>query len=170
MRLIVSDIPEDGLELESDVPVETGENTEPDSAHASLRFLRFGKNVLVDGSIQISVSMRCSRCLGDFLYPLDIAFKEEYTPSEELDPEGEHELTGSELNIGFYTNDEIDTAELVKEQVLLSIPMKPLCSRECRGICPECGINLNERACNCSAERIDPRLAPLKRFMKSNND
>jgi uncharacterized protein len=170
MRLIVSDIPEDGLELESDVPVETGVNSEPDSAHASLTFLRFGKSVLVEGSIQISVSMRCSRCLGDFLYPLDITFKEEYTPSEDLDPDGEHELTGSELNIGFYSNDEIDTGELVKEQVLLSIPMKPLCSRECRGICPECGINLNERACNCSAERIDPRLAPLKRFMKTNND
>ena len=170
MRLIVSDIPEDGLEQESDVPVITGENTEPDIAHASLRFLRFGKSVLVNGSIQISVSMRCSRCLGDFSYPLDIEFKEEYSPSEELDQEGEHELTGSELNLGFYTNDEIDTGELVKEQVLLAVPMKPLCNRECRGICPGCGINLNEGACNCSTENVDPRLAPLKRFMKSNND
>jgi len=170
MRLIVSDIPEDGLELESDVPVETGENAEPDRAHATLRFLRFGKRVLVEGSVQISVSMRCSRCLGDFSYPVDIAFKEEYIPSEELDPKGEHELTGSELNIGFYTNDEIETGELVKEQVLLSVPMKPLCSKDCKGICPECGTNLNEGTCTCNAEKIDPRLAPLKHFMKSNND
>ena len=170
MRLIVSDIPEDGLEQESDVPVETGENTEPDIAHALLRFLRIGKSVQVDGSIQISVSMRCSRCVGDFAYPLDIAFKEEYIPAEELDPEADHELTGSELNIGFYTNDEIDTGELVKEQVLLAVPMKPLCSMECRGICPECGTNLNEGLCNCSTEKIDPRLAPLKRLMESNND
>jgi len=170
MRLIVSDIPEDGLELETDVAVETGENAEPDSAHASLRLSRIGKRVLVDGSIQISVSMRCSRCLGDFSYPLDIAFQEEYIPAEELDTKGDHELTGGELNIGFYRNDELDTGELVKEQVLLGVPMKPLCSRDCRGICPECGINLNEGFCNCSAEKIDPRLAPLKRFMKSNND
>jgi uncharacterized protein len=170
MRLIVSDIPEEGLEQESDVPVVTGENTEPDIAHALLRFFRIGKSVQVDGSIQISASMRCSRCVGDFSCPLDIAFKEEYIPFEELDPEADHELTGSELNIGFYRNDEIDTGELVKEQVLLAVPMKPLCSMECRGICPECGTNLNERACNCRTEKIDPRLAPLKRLMESNND
>lgn len=170
MRLIVSDIPEDGLEQETDVPVVTGENTEPDTAHAMLRFLRTGKSVLVDGSIQISVSMKCSRCLGDFSCPLDIPFKEEYLPSEELDTEADHELTNSELNIGFYTNDEIDTGELVNEQVLLAVPMKPLCSRECRGICPECGKNLNEGICNCGTEKIDPRLASLKRLMESNND
>ena len=170
MRLIVSDIPEDGLEQELEVPVETGENTEPDIAHAALRFLRIGKSVLVDGSIHITVSMRCSRCLGDFSTPLDIDFKEEYAPSEEFDTEGEPELTDSELNIGFYTNDEIDTRELVTEQVLLAVPMKPLCIMECRGICPECGTNLNEGVCNCCTEKIDPRLAPLKRFMKTNND
>jgi uncharacterized protein len=170
MRLIVSDIPEDGLERELDVPVETGENIEPDIAHASVRFLRIGKIVLVDGSIKISVSMRCSRCLGDFSSPLDIDFKEEYAPSEEYDPEGEPELTDSELNLGFYTNDEIDAGELVKEQVLLAVPMKPLCNNDCRGICSECGTNLNEGVCNCSTEKIDPRLAPLKRFIKSNND
>lgn len=170
MRLIVSDIPEDGLEQEWDVPVATAEHTEPDIAHALLRFLKFGKRVMVEGSVQISVSMRCSRCLGDFSCPLDIAFKEEFSPSEELDLEGEHELQGSELNLGFYTNDEIDTAEVVKEQVLLAVPMKPLCSSECRGICPVCGTNLNEGACNCSTEKIDPRLAPLKRFIKPNKD
>jgi uncharacterized protein len=132
--------------------------------------LRIGKIVLVDGSIKISVSMRCSRCLGDFSSPLDIDFKEEYAPSEEYDPEGEPELTDSELNLGFYTNDEIDAGELVKEQVLLAVPMKPLCNNDCRGICSECGTNLNEGVCNCSTEKIDPRLAPLKHFMKSNND
>jgi uncharacterized protein len=170
MRLIVSDIPEEGLEQESDVPVVTGENTVPDIAHALLRFLKFGKSVLVEGSVRISVSMKCSRCLGDFSYPMDIAFKEEYTPSEDLDTEEEHELTGGELNLGFYANDEIDTGELVKEQVLLAVPMKPLCSEECRGLCPLCGLNLNEGTCKCGVEKIDPRLAPLKRFMKSNED
>lgn len=170
MRLIVSDIPEDGLQQESDVPVVTGENAEPDIAHASLRFLKVGKSVLVEGSVHISVSMRCSRCLGDFSCPLDISFEEEYTPSEELGSEGEHELTGSELNLGFYANDEIDTEELVKEQILLAVPMKPLCSEECKGICPDCGLNLNEGTCKCRREEIDPRLAPLERFMKSNKD
>lgn len=170
MRLIVSDIPEEGLEEESDVPVVTGERTEPDIAHSSLRFMKFGKRVLVEGSVRVSVSMKCSRCLRDLSCPLDIAFKEEYSPSEELDREGEHELQGSELNLGFYSNDEIDTGELVKEQVLLALPMKPLCSVECKGICPSCGANLNEVACRCGAEKIDPRLAPLKHFMKHNKD
>jgi len=170
MRLIVSDIPEDGLEQESDVPVVTGENTEPDTAHVLLSFIKFGKNVQVEGSIHVSVSMKCSRCLGDFGYPLDIAFREEYSPSEELDREGERELTGGEMNLAFYSNDEIDIGELVKEQVLLALPMKPLCSEKCRGICPACGANLNERACECRAENIDPRLAPLKRLLKSQND
>lgn len=170
MRLIVSDIPEEGLEQELDVPVKTGENSGPGIAHASLRFLRTGKTVVVEGSVQISASLVCSRCLGDFPWSMDIAFKEEYTPSEGLSREGEHELTGGELDLGFYANDELDIEELVEEQVLLSMPMKPLCREECRGMCPRCGINLNVGACQCSTENIDPRLAPLKRFIKSNND
>ena len=76
----------------------------------------------------------------------------------DLDPRGSYRL---EIWAG---------SELVKEQVLLAVPMKPLCISECRGICSECGINLNEEVCNCGTEKIDPRLAPLKHFMKPNND
>jgi uncharacterized protein len=167
MRLIVSDIPEEGLEQELEIPVVTGDDAKPDNARAALRFLRLGKTVLVDGSINISVSLRCSRCLGEFTYPLGIQVREEYNPVEEISQEGEHELTSRDLDLGFYNDDELDISEMVTEQVLLSVPMKPLCGEHCRGICPVCGKNLNEGACTCAAETVDPRLAPLKQFKES---
>jgi len=58
----------------------------------------------------------------------------------------------------------------VKEQVLLSVPMKPLCRNDCAGLCPVCGRDLNEGACNCRKEELDPRLAPLAQFKETLKD
>jgi uncharacterized protein len=170
MRLIVSDIPEEGLRQETDLPIAISDSRGPDVAYVSLKILRLGKKVLVEGLVKISVSLKCSRCLKDFSYPLDVNFKDEYNPVEELSTEREQELTPKELDLSYYSNDEIDITEMIKEQVLLAVPMKPLCEATCRGICPKCGSDLNESPCNCKVEEIDPRLAPLQKFKKLMKD
>ena len=167
MRLNVSDIPEDGIQQEIDLLISINDSQEPDFAEVFIKILKIGKKVLVEGSVKISVSLNCSRCLEDFPYPMDKSFREEYNPAEERETEGEKELSGSELDLSYYSNNEIDISELVKEQVLLSVPMKALCGPECRGICPECGKNYNKGPCECSTEEVDPRLAPLKKFRES---
>ena len=95
---------------------------------------------------------------------MDISFSGEYTPAEISDEEKDYELSENELNLDYYSNEEIDISELITEQVLLAVPMKPLCSPECVGICMACGTDLNEGICKCKTDKIDPRLSPLERL------
>ena len=67
-----------------------------------------------------------------------------------------------DLTTAFYENDAIDLGQLMREQVYLSLPMKPLCRDDCRGLCPVCGTNLNLSVCHCAREWDDPRFAALK--------
>lgn len=164
MKINVSGIPEEGLQLEADFPIIINNKTKPDIAHVVIKVFRFEKRVLIEGTANISVALKCGRCLKEALLPLDIVFKEEYIPAEDIRGETEQELSDRDLDLGFYSNDELDIKEIVKEQVLLSVPIKPLCSEECRGLCPVCGKDLNEGACNCRKEEIDPRLAPLAKI------
>ncbi len=164
MRLIVSSIPENGLQQEMELPIALEDDACKNNAHVFIKVLRFGRRVLVEGSVKMSAALVCSRCLKKFSYPLDVGFKEEYVPAGEISGEKEHELTNEELDIGFYSNDEIRVEYLVREQLLLSAPMKPLCRPDCQGICPECGKDLKEGSCECKEDEIDPRLAPLEKF------
>jgi uncharacterized protein len=164
MRINVSDIPDDGLQRELELPIVINDSAKPDVAHVFVKIFRFGKKILVEGSLNISVLHKCSRCLKEFSFPMDVAFRDEYSPAEEFKKEEEQGLTDKELNLSYYSNDEIDISELIKEQVLLSVPMKPLCKPDCEGICPQCGTDLNKGSCECKAEELDPRLAPLQKF------
>jgi uncharacterized protein len=169
MWLNISDIPDDGFQQELEFPIALHDSAEPDTAHAFIRVFKFGKKVLVEGNLKVSVSLQCSRCLNAFSYPIDTTFRDELNPVEEFQKEDQQELTGKELDLGFYSNDEINILELIKEQVMLSVPMKPLCSADCQGICSQCGKDLNERGCECTAREIDPRLAPLGKLKKAMN-
>ncbi|MBI5408662.1 MAG: DUF177 domain-containing protein [Nitrospirae bacterium] len=164
MKIIISDIPDEGLIQEADQPLLINDNAKPDIAHVFIKAVRFGKRVLVEGLVKISATLKCSRCLTEFPRPFDLAFKEEYLPSEDISRDKDHELTGGEMDVSFYSNDELDISELLKEQVLLAAPMKPLCRDDCRGLCPACGEDLNKGACDCRKEEIDPRLASLEKF------
>ncbi len=170
MRQDISNIPEHGLQQEIDIPITINDNTNPYTAHVFIRIFKLGKKILVEGSVKISVSLKCSRCLREFPYPLDLTFRDEYNPAEEMSKEYEKELTNKELDLSFYNNDEIDITEIVKEQVLLSLPMKPLCKSVCQGICPNCGKDLNVGKCQCKIKETDPRLAPLKKFKELMKD
>ena len=169
MRINIFDIPEEGLEQEVDLPVTINNNTKPDTASVRIKLLRFKKKVLVDGSVKMSASLQCCRCLSDFSCPVNVEFREEYTPSDETDLKGDQELSGDELAISFYDGEDIDIAAIVKEQVLLELPMKPLCKNDCQGMCSRCGADLNEQSCNCKDDNIDPRLAPLAKYKESLN-
>ena len=76
----------------------------------------------------------------------------------------EREVEAVDLDASFYRDEQIDLGELVREQFYLVLPMKPLCTDACRGLCSQCGTNLNISTCGCTFTWDDPRLAPLKRF------
>ncbi|MBI4847644.1 MAG: DUF177 domain-containing protein [Nitrospirae bacterium] len=165
MKINVSGIPEEGLQQEIDLPVVINDSKKTYTVHVFVKAVKFGTRVLIEGSVKVTAEFKCSRCLKEYSLPLALSFQEEYVPAEEVGKEKhELELSNDELDVSFYSNDEIDIEDMIREQVLLAVPMKPLCSEECRGLCPVCGINLNEGACACGKKEIDPRLAPLEKF------
>jgi len=114
------------------------------------------------GRVRTELEMPCSRCLEPFRWPVDAAFDLRYLPKSENAGEGEKEIEEDDVSTAFYENDTIDLGQLMREQLFLSAPMKPLCRDDCQGLCPVCGTNLNRGTCTCTRNWEDPRFAALK--------
>jgi uncharacterized protein len=119
----------------------------------------------VTGEVRTRLELPCSRCLEPFEVPVDAAFELRYVPQAENSGEGEREIAEDDLITAYYREGMLDISDLLREQFQLALPMKPLCSDACRGLCPECGANLNRTECGCSPAWEDPRLAPLKNLL-----
>jgi len=118
------------------MPVQVRDSGGPDTAHVFIRVFRFGKKVVAEGSVRITMVLNCSRCLKSVSWPLETKFSEEYNPAEDLDKEEEQELTDRELDLSYYRNDELDITELIREQVLLSVPLNLCAVKNVRGSVP----------------------------------
>lgn len=118
------------------------------------------------GSVRTTLQLPCSRCLESFTQPVDTDFDLRYQPHAANSGEGEKEIEEDDLTTAFYQNDQIDLGQLLREQFYLSVPMKPLCRVDCRGLCPVCGTNLNRETCDCKPAWDDPRLAALKAWQE----
>ena len=116
------------------------------------------------GSVRSTLSLTCSRCLEPFRFPVKVSFDQRYLPQADASGDVDREVETVELDASFYRDEQIDLGELVREQFYLVLPMKPLCTDACRGLCSQCGTNLNISTCGCTFTWDDPRLAPLKRF------
>jgi uncharacterized protein len=116
------------------------------------------------GRVRTELELPCSRCLEPFRLPVDQAFDLRYHPQPDAAAESETEIAEEDLETSFYRDEQIDLAELLREQFYLVLPMKPLCREDCKGLCPQCGRNLNTETCNCTPAWEDPRLAALKQF------
>ena len=118
------------------------------------------------GRTRTELELACSRCLEPFRMPVDSAFDLRYLPAAEMSADDEREVQEEDLETSYYRDDQIDLNELLREQFYLALPMKPLCREDCKGLCAQCGTNLNTGTCACAAEWEDPRLAPLKGLIK----
>jgi len=114
------------------------------------------------GSVQTKLEMPCSRCLEPFTWPVDEPFELTYEPRQAAQSAEEREIRDEDLSAALYDDDEIDLEQLVHERFEMSMPMKPLCTDTCKGLCPVCGINFNRGTCDCKRDWNDPRLAALK--------
>jgi uncharacterized protein len=125
---------------------------------------------LVDGQIRIAgelstkIEMVCARCLEPVIEEIDRNFDLLYQPLPKGPRHEEERLKDDETEIGFFEGEGLFLADVLKEQVLLSLPMKVICQSDCRGLCPTCGANLNHEECRCETHSSDPRLAPLARL------
>jgi uncharacterized protein len=123
--------------------------------------LHLQNSILVKCALNTEVELTCSRCLTKFRYPLKIKFVEEFLPTVDI-------LSGASIpepeEPGAFTIDEqhiLDLTEAVRQYSVMNIPIKALCKKDCAGLCPTCGKNLNEGKCNCPKDDIDPRWSKL---------
>lgn len=123
----------------------------------SVAHYRSGREIFFQGAFRGSASGICGRCLEPFPLEVRESFRFVFKPAEEGDFEDEPGIFG-------YSGEEIDLTDPIRQEILVSLPTRPLCSEGCRGLCPTCGGNRNVEACACREEWVDPRLEVLRRF------
>lgn len=106
-----------------------------DKVKAELRLTNAGSRIIVDGSIKTKIKLNCSRCCEDFIFPVDIHIEEEYLPKNSPQAEGLSEVDLHEAPFFVYGNYEIDLDEAIRQNILTSVDIKPLCKQNCQGIC-----------------------------------
>ena len=118
---------------------------------------RAGQDLFFRGRLRGEVFGTCARCCEEYAFPIDTPFAFVLTPRTPITAE-EVELTADDLSLSFYEGKEVDLTPLVHEQVILTLPTRPLCDEGCQGLCSQCGANLNAGPCGCAADTA-PRLA-----------
>ena len=118
--------------------------------------------VRVQGRYTVVMASQCDRCLGRARFALDAGFDLFYRPMSDIAREEEIEIDEGEAEIGFYEDGGIELEDILREQVLLALPMQRVCSDVCKGICPVCGKNRNESECRCRVETSDDRWGALR--------
>jgi len=121
-----------------------------------------GNQVFVNGHIETRAQVECDRCLKPIELPVNADFTLEYISGSDYETSQVAELTEAEMSVSVFDGQAIDVDEIVKEQILLTVPTRMLCREDCRGICPECGADRDTGECNCVTNDIDPRWAALK--------
>jgi uncharacterized protein len=121
--------------------------------------------IRVKGHVSVRMEADCDRCLEPAPVPIDSDFELFYRPVAEGYGE-EVEIDKSEAEMGFFEGDGIELDDVLREYILLSLPMQRICSEDCKGICPVCGQSRNQKDCGCQMQAGDDRWAALKNLSK----
>jgi uncharacterized protein len=133
-----------------------------------MRILPQDQGVLFQGRLTGTVALPCVLCTEDSVVPLDHRF-DSFEPfpadpwlREKTEDDPEHEVDEAVVRITPHGGYELNPAALAWEEFSLALPVKPLCRKNCKGLCPSCGVNLNRESCACERTTDDPRLAVLQ--------
>jgi uncharacterized protein len=132
--------------------------------HVKAEINKVGHQFFLKIDFSSMVTFDCDRCLVPFDRKLSDSFRLVYT-AEKLDMQDDSDVDG-DIRLLKAETGEVDITKDIREALLLLIPIKKICSDECRGICPVCGANLNEKECHHDAEQTDPRWDALKKLIK----
>ncbi len=141
---------------------------DPEAGHGSveLDLSSDDTNVFASGAFKGEVTVACSRCVEPFKIPIEEQLQVTYMPASAMPAEDDESEDGAEvdleaLDVFPFDGETVDVEPLLREQFVLAVPFAPLCREDCKGLCPQCGIDRNTATCSCEAP-IDPRLAGLK--------
>ena len=120
------------------------------------------KDIRLRGRLSTGIELQCARCLESVPQDVKREFELLYRPLGADAGKDELSVTDAEAEVGYYQGDGILLEDVLREQVLLALPLKTTCREDCKGLCPHCGKNLNQEQCSCAAPAEDPRWEALK--------
>ena len=120
------------------------------------------KDIRLKGRLSAGFELNCARCLEPVPQDVKREFELLYRPLGADAGRDELSVTDAEAEIGYYQGDGILLEDVLREQVLLALPLKVTCREDCKGLCPHCGKNLNQEPCSCTTLVEDPRWSALK--------
>lgn len=176
MKLVVDHIKDTPVAVHIDEPVDTfpllagmqndGSCSISGNIQGDITVTREYENIRVTGRITAPLALSCSRCLVEFASFVDTNFTIFFRKESAVIASNEDELELGEMDLlsSAYSGDEIDLTHEIEEQIAMEIPLKPLCSDACKGLCHECGIDLNTSSCTCSKEPVSLTFSALKDF------
>jgi uncharacterized protein len=126
----------------------------------AVSYYRAGTELFFTGSLISHTTAICARCAEEFDAATDRPFR--FVLSPKAIGYDSDTLRAEDLEFSLYEGSEVDLSPLIREQVLLALPTRPLCREDCLGLCPHCGINLNHAECDCASPNLDPRLEALR--------
>jgi len=121
-----------------------------------------GLEVELRGHLRAKAAIGCGRCLKSVELPIELDFTERFTPAVSWKDEEQHELSEADLDLSAFDGEGIELDDLVKEEIMLAMPGQTLCSEECKGLCPNCGVDFNSGTCDCATKQVDSRWEKLK--------
>jgi uncharacterized protein len=175
-RVRLSQIPEDGVLREKglDLPLQAIELQDPflgPSLAMDYELRNIHGKILGNFEVRGRMRLECSRCLKEFEEAAETKFLIEFEekPSE-LNPRSGLDPEDPELNVVFFSGEEIEFGDEIRQEMELLIPFAPLCQRDCKGLCPDCGANRNEKNCGCEGKRGNNPFASLKQLFQQNKE
>ena len=165
MKLNVRSIPDRGLKIEEEVSAEVFSEgagltlAQPARVSVNARKIHGGFHVKAEATAEIKCE--CVRCLEPTVCQTTGKFDIVYQPFNSDDEYTQKQLEDRDLGIRFFKGNEIDLAPEIRQTVLLNLPTKPMCSSDCKGLCPNCGANRNQEQCGCEEERRESPRGPF---------
>jgi len=149
-----------GGEARQSTPLKTSGRAELVEEHHGKR--KIIKDIRLRGRLSAELELQCARCLELVRQQVDREFELLYRPLGADAGRDELSVTDAEAEIGYYQGEGILLEDVLREQVLLALPLKVTCRDDCQGLCPQCGKNLNQERCSCTVPVEDPRWSALK--------
>ena len=149
-----------GVDFQQRAPLKTSGRAEVVEEHHGKH--KIIKDIRLKGELATTLEQSCARCLEPVTQEVERQFELLYRPLGVDAGRDELSVTEAEAEIGYYEGEGILLEDVLREQVLLSLPLKVVCRDNCKGLCPQCGKNLNQNLCSCSVPFEDPRWEALK--------
>lgn len=168
-QLLKSDVGQTRVyEFATDEPMDIGDGVAT-GVHGSVKFTLTNFGVIAHVDAQANLHLTCARCLEPFQTQADVHFEEEYRPTVDVATGQPVTSPGGESASSIAQNHTIDLTEAIRENLVLAVEIIPVCSPDCRGLCPTCGANLNAGACDCAPAETDSPFAGLKGLLANTN-